>query len=131
MLVTAGLPAQLFTPCPYFLLSQHSWEFPWPLGWLANCWAAPTGLQALWLPRLKTEDRAQRQHQRHQWFDVLYIQNKGSWSNIPPSLVNNRQDMAAVFALGKGRPPVIGGTDVRLAHWLPETSRGARPSLPH
>jgi len=47
MLVTAGLPAQFFTPCPYFLVSQHSWEFPWPLGWLANCWAAPTGLQAL------------------------------------------------------------------------------------
>ena len=54
-----------------------------------------------------------------------------SWSDTSLCVVDGGQDMAAVFALGKGRLPVIGGTDVRLAHWLPETSRGARPSLPH
>ena len=60
-----------------------------------------------------------------------YMSEARSWSDTSLCVVDDGQYMAAVFALGKGRLPVIGGIDVRLAHWLPETSRGARPSLPH
>ena len=32
----------------------------------------PTGLQALYLPSLKTEERACRQQPRHQWLDNCF-----------------------------------------------------------
>ena len=43
-----------------------------------------------------------------------------SWSDIPTLCAEGGQDMAAVFTpWGRGRLPVIGGVDVRLAHQLP------------
>ena len=41
-------------------------------------------------------------------------------SNTPPCVAGGRQDMAAVFVpSGRGRLPVIGRIDVRLALQLP------------
>ena len=84
------------------------------------------------MPSFKTEEpRAQDKDISGLMDGGSYMSEARSWSDTSLGVVDGGQDMAAVFALGKGRPPVIGGPDVRLAHWLPETSRGARPSLPH
>lgn len=53
-----------------------------------------------------------------------------SWSHTSLCVVDGGQDMAAVFALGERETASYRGTDVRLAHWLRETSRGARPHCP-
>ena len=80
----------------------------------------PEGLQALYLPGFKTKERAQNQQQRRRWSTGQgpSIREAGSWSLC----VADRQDMAAVFttegAAGRRRLPFVGGTDVRVAHWL-------------
>ena len=55
----------------------------------------------------------------------------GSWSNTPLCVADG-QDMAAIFVPGvRARLPVIGGIEVRLAHWLPgKLAEGHTPSVP-
>ena len=49
-----------------------------------------------------------------------YVSEAGSWSDTPPCVADCGKDMAAVLATwGRGRLPVMGRTDVRLAHQLP------------
>ena len=53
-----------------------------------------------------------------------------SWNNTQPCTSESGQDVAAVFAPGgKGRLPVIGGVDLRLAHRLP--GKPAEAHTPH
>ena len=54
-----------------------------------------------------------------------------SWCDTSPCVVDGTQDMAAVFALGKGRWTVIGNECQVDSLVTRETSRGAHPSLPH
>ena len=58
-----------------------------------------------------------------------YRSEARSWSDTPPGAEDSRQDMAAVFTPGgKGRLPVIGAIDIRLAHRLPrEPAEGHSP----
>ena len=56
----------------------------------------PAGLQVLYLPSLRTKEPGVR--------DISGFMDRGSY-------------MSKVA--GGGKLPVIGGTDVRLAHWLP------------
>jgi len=98
------------------------------------CWAAtPQAYKACACPasRPRKKPRAQDRDISGLMDVGSYMSEARSWSDTSLCVVDDGQYMAAVFALGKGRLPVIGGIDVRLAHWLPETSRGARPSLPH
>ena len=87
----------------------------------------PTGLQALHLPSLDTEERAWSQRHRHQWFN--------GWRSLhvleQHSTVCSRQwagHGSSLCSQGSGRLPVIGGIDIRLAHRLPGKQAGARPS---
>ena len=45
-----------------------------------------------------------------------YMSEARSWSDTSLCVVDDGQYMAAVFALGKGRLPVIGGIGFRWAH---------------
>ena len=67
-MTTPGFSWQLSAPCPHFLTSQRSWEFPWPPGWLDSCWVGLAGLQGLYLPSLETKETAWSRRQRCQWF---------------------------------------------------------------
>ena len=53
-----------------------------------------------------------------------------SWSNTPPCVADSRQDMAAVFTPSRrGRLPVIGEIDVKLAFQLPgKATEGYAPN---
>ena len=57
-----------------------------------------------------------------------YISEARSWSDTPLCAA----DMAAVFTpRGKGRLPVIGEVDIRLAGWLPgKLAEGHSPYCP-
>lgn len=85
----------------------------------------PAGLQGLYLPRFKTEEIAQSQQQRPQWFNGwgAYLSEVRSWRWHPTLCAEDgEQNMAAVFApapRGRGRLPVTGGIAIRLAHGLP------------
>lgn len=75
-------------------------------------------LQALSLPSLKAEGRAQSHRQRHQWFidGGSHMSEGRSWRDTPPCVADRGQDVVAVFtALGRGRLPVIGEL---MSHWL-------------
>ena len=51
-------------------------------------------------------------------------------STVLRHTADSRQDMAAVFTEGKkGMLPVRGGSDVRLAHWLPGKPAEGQPLL--
>ena len=94
----------------------------------------PTGLQALRLPSCKTEERAQRQWQRHQYFNgwgSLHV-----WSKKGPG---ETPHWGQQIAVGHGRSLHYQGkrevTNYRR-NWCQagssvtrETSRGAHPSL--
>ena len=59
-----------------------------------------------------------------------YMSEARSWSDTPLCAADSGQDMAAVFVPG-GRLPVIGGTEVRLAHKLPgKLPEGHTPHRP-
>ena len=80
----------------------------------------PPGLQALDLPSFKTKERAWSQRQ---WF---HGQEELTWLKQGPRATPHRvrqvagRTREAVFApRGRGRLAVIGGIEVRWAHWLP------------
>ena len=97
----------------------------------------PAGLQALYLPSLETEERARSQRQRQPWFHGCvggaHPSEARSWSDATPCGADGRQDVAATFAPGAGwrwGTPVTGGTDIRLAHWLPGKLAGGGAHAP-
>lgn len=76
-----------------------------------------------YLPSFKIEQRARSQQQRHPWFNgqgSLHVEAR-SWSHTPPCVANGGQEIEAVFApRWRGRLPIIGGINVRLAYQLLE-----------
>ena len=88
------------------------------------CWAAtPQAYKACACPASRPKKEPRAQDRDSGLLDGgSYMSEARSWSDTSPCVADGGQDMAAVFALGKGRLPVTGGCDVRLAHWLPETS---------
>lgn len=83
----------------------------------------PVGLQGLYSPSFKIKEGAQRQQQRHQWFNrwgSLHVWSKDLEQN--PTVYSGRQGKTwrQPSVLGEeGDYQFIGGTDGRLAHWLP------------
>ena len=59
-----------------------------------------------------------------------YMSEARSWSSTPPCVADSRQDMAAVFTPSRrGRLPVIGEIDVKLAFQLPrKATEGYAPN---
>lgn len=94
------------------------------------------GLQGLYLPSFKTEERARSQHQRHQWFNGWgnLLSEARSWSSIPQCMADGGQNWRHSFpprgdGWGGDYQPLreltlVGSLVTR------ETSRGAHPSLP-
>ena len=59
-----------------------------------------------------------------------YTSKAKSWSNTPLRAAGGGQDMAVIFATrGRGRVPVIGGNDIKLAYRLP--GKPAERRTPH
>ena len=91
------------------LISRHLGAHGSSLGLLAAppiVGLHPTGLQALYLPSLKTKERSQSRRQSHQWFNGwgTYTSEAGSWSHTSPCAADKGQDRTAGFApRGEGR----------------------------
>ena len=82
--------------------------------------------------RLKKEPRVSDRNITDLMYGEAYVFEARSWSDTPPCEADRGQERAAVFTLrGTGRLPVIGGTDIWLAHWLPgKPAEGNTPPHP-
>lgn len=65
----------------------------------------PTGLHALYLLILETEERAVSQGQRHQFngYWESYTSEARSWSDAPPYVTEGKRDMETFFSVKKVR----------------------------
>ena len=98
---------------------EKRWIYSW---WRYYCWATPPRLSSLVL--VQPQDwRVWSQQQRHQWYidkKSYMFEANGSWSDSPPWTADGGQDLVVTAFASReiGRLPVIGGTDIRLAHPL-------------
>jgi len=84
-----------------------------------TCWAEPYRPASPAFAPLQDPRKSWCQQQRHQWLNgwgESHMSEARSRSNNPPCAADSGQNRAVVFApRGRGRLPVIGGTDIRLA----------------
>ena len=71
-------------------------------------------------PRPKEEPRVSDRDISGLMGGAAYVSETRSWSDTPSWAADSRQDLVAYLAPGgRGRLPVIGGVNLRLAHRLP------------